>query len=259
MLFISIRSSGAPEVPKVLQVVEETKRIRHKSGKFLASWPRPCSRPLGDRELYQYVLYDSSLIPTKGPKIINLDDNKGKGKGKDYTPPNNIVVHLSKIDMPELRPRASERTKDRETRESRKEREKKVKESSDKERKEMKKREKERATEKAKLRPKSSTPALASHHSPHLTSTSQRPPLHVHQSYPLQSSPVGYSAPPLPTRMPRPYLAPSSNRHPKYETYPVLSHNRRPSNQHNPKFPISPPPPPPPPPPTKLLDKLFGR
>jgi hypothetical protein len=34
MLFISIRSSGAPQAPKVLQVVEETKRIRHKAGKL---------------------------------------------------------------------------------------------------------------------------------------------------------------------------------------------------------------------------------
>jgi hypothetical protein len=32
MLFISVRSSEAEHVPKVLQVVHETKRLRHKAG-----------------------------------------------------------------------------------------------------------------------------------------------------------------------------------------------------------------------------------
>ena len=32
MLFITVKSAGAEQVPKVLQVVEETKRIRHKAG-----------------------------------------------------------------------------------------------------------------------------------------------------------------------------------------------------------------------------------
>lgn len=32
MLFITVRSASAAEVPKVLRVVEETKRFRHKSG-----------------------------------------------------------------------------------------------------------------------------------------------------------------------------------------------------------------------------------
>ena len=32
MLFVSIRSASAVQVPKVLRVVEETKRLRHKSG-----------------------------------------------------------------------------------------------------------------------------------------------------------------------------------------------------------------------------------
>lgn len=35
MLFISIRSAAAEQVPKVLQVVEETKRLRHKAGELL--------------------------------------------------------------------------------------------------------------------------------------------------------------------------------------------------------------------------------
>lgn len=33
MLFVTIRSAAAEQVPKVLQVVQETKRIRHKAGK----------------------------------------------------------------------------------------------------------------------------------------------------------------------------------------------------------------------------------
>ena len=32
MLFVSIRSASAAQVPKVLRVVEETKRLRYKSG-----------------------------------------------------------------------------------------------------------------------------------------------------------------------------------------------------------------------------------
>src|SRR6267154_1668291 len=168
MLFISICSSEPPQVPKVLQVVEETKRIRHKAGKFLGFSLPPFSHPLGEKELHQYVLYDTVKIPPKGPKTINLDDNKDKRKGKDYTPPSNIVVHLSKIDMPELRPRSgvlNERTKDRKTKGTHKDqkgKDKKVKESSDKEWKE-KKRDKEHVPEKAKLRSMASSPALTSH------------------------------------------------------------------------------------------------
>ncbi|KAL4066053.1 hypothetical protein J3A83DRAFT_4048186, partial [Scleroderma citrinum] len=100
MLFISVRSADAPQVPKVLQVVEETKRIRHKAGEL----------PFRDPELHQYVLYDTEKESArKGPRIIKLDDEptNGKSKGKEYTPPRSLVVHLSKIDMPELRPRGA--------------------------------------------------------------------------------------------------------------------------------------------------------
>jgi hypothetical protein len=37
MLFVTILSAGADQVPKVLQVVEETKRIRHKAGSSILS------------------------------------------------------------------------------------------------------------------------------------------------------------------------------------------------------------------------------
>ncbi|KAF8817519.1 hypothetical protein BYT27DRAFT_7247391 [Phlegmacium glaucopus] len=88
MLFITVKSAEAIQVPKVLQVVEETKRIRYKAG-------------LSDEEeLHQYVLYDT-LEGRKGPRRINLDDDM---KNK-YAPPKNLTVHLSKISMPELQPK----------------------------------------------------------------------------------------------------------------------------------------------------------
>lgn len=34
MLFVTLRSSAPDQVPKVLQVVEQTKRIRHKAGAY---------------------------------------------------------------------------------------------------------------------------------------------------------------------------------------------------------------------------------
>jgi len=86
MLFVTILSDGADQVPKVLQVVEETKRIRHKAGL--------------EEELHQYVLYDTQV--RKGPKRINLDDTSNV-KNK-YAPPESLTVHLSKIPMPELQP-----------------------------------------------------------------------------------------------------------------------------------------------------------
>ncbi len=82
MLFVTIRSDSADEVPKVLQAVEETKRIRHKAG-------------LPD-DLHQYVLYDT--LPSKGARRINLDNDE------KYATPKSLVVHLSKIPMPELQP-----------------------------------------------------------------------------------------------------------------------------------------------------------
>ncbi|KAJ7595087.1 hypothetical protein C8J56DRAFT_928370 [Mycena floridula] len=93
MLFVTVRSGSAEQVPKVIQIVDETKRIRHKAG--IAD----------ETELYQYVMYDTIPATPKGPKRINLNDtNKDKAKNK-YTPPNSLIVHLSKISMPELQPK----------------------------------------------------------------------------------------------------------------------------------------------------------
>ena len=40
----------------------------------------------------------------KGPRRINLDD-PNPNTNKTYAPPTSLSVHLSKIDMPELRPK----------------------------------------------------------------------------------------------------------------------------------------------------------
>ncbi|KAF8909354.1 hypothetical protein CPB84DRAFT_1813071 [Gymnopilus junonius] len=107
MLFITIKCSEAEHVPKVLQVVEETKRIRHKAG-------------LSDEEdLHQYVLYDTQEN-RKGPRRINLDDD---AKNK-YTPPQNLIVHLSKISMPELQPQGHH-TREKSSKDSKKKEDKK--------------------------------------------------------------------------------------------------------------------------------------
>ncbi|KAF9462900.1 hypothetical protein BDZ94DRAFT_1164867 [Collybia nuda] len=100
ILFVTLRSAAAEQVPKVLQVVEQTKRIRHKEGLS------------NETDLHQYVLYDTKRV---GPKRIILDDS---AKAK-YTPPNSLTVHLSKIDMPELQPKAT--TQDNSEKESKKE------------------------------------------------------------------------------------------------------------------------------------------
>ncbi|KAL9713695.1 hypothetical protein Ac2012v2_003306 [Leucoagaricus gongylophorus] len=95
ILFVTVKSAEAKHVPKVLQVVEETKRIRHKTG--LSE----------DEELHQYVLYDAKS-ERKGPRRINLDDDdKNKSKTR-YEPPNSLIIHMSKISMPELQPKAQQ-------------------------------------------------------------------------------------------------------------------------------------------------------
>ncbi|KAG5647919.1 hypothetical protein DXG03_007843 [Asterophora parasitica] len=95
MLFVTLRSAAAEQVPKVLQVVEQTKRIRHKAGLSEGA------------ELHQYVLYDTGEKQrSQGPRRINLDDNAKPSKSS-YSPPTSLTVHLSKIDMPELQPKAT--------------------------------------------------------------------------------------------------------------------------------------------------------
>ncbi|KAM5544437.1 hypothetical protein V8D89_002097 [Ganoderma adspersum] len=109
MLFISIRSASQVQVPKVLKVVEETKRLRYKAG--IAE----------EEELHQYVIYETDKPQRKPPRRINLDNpdsKKGKMKEPDigrYSPPTSLTVHLSKIDMPELQPKPNATIQSRST------------------------------------------------------------------------------------------------------------------------------------------------
>ncbi|TFK52060.1 hypothetical protein OE88DRAFT_1658838 [Heliocybe sulcata] len=99
MLFITVRSADPDQVPKVLHVVEEAKRLRHKAG-------------IADQEeLHQYVVYDTKPVPRKGPRVIKLDSpptmiRRGGDTMETYRPPTSLTVHLSKIPMPELQPTA---------------------------------------------------------------------------------------------------------------------------------------------------------
>lgn len=111
MLFISVRSATVENVPKVLRVVEEIKRLRHKAGTLPScdlsvQRSESCAGMDEEGELHQYVIYEQTK--PKGPKVIKLDNPKGKNSEMgNYTPPTSITVHLSKIDMPELKPRST--------------------------------------------------------------------------------------------------------------------------------------------------------
>ena len=107
MLFITVRSASPADVPRVLQVVEQVKRLQHKRGTwpFILPPPKPLTRTSEvnagalREELHQYVVYDAQ---PRAPRRIKLDDPPAK----EYTPPSSLTVHLSKISMPELRPQA---------------------------------------------------------------------------------------------------------------------------------------------------------
>lgn len=95
-------------------------------------------------ELHQYVIYEQGK--PKGPKIIKLDNPKGKNADiQSYTPPTSLTVHLSKIDMPELKPRTNSQPLDKnimkewEKREKNKDREKGKPTKKDKRREDEKK------------------------------------------------------------------------------------------------------------------------
>jgi hypothetical protein len=111
MLFITVRSASPADVPKVLQVVEHVKRLRHKRGATLLSLPLPprtvpliriadVTTGALSEDLHQYVVYDSQPA---GLQRIKLDDPPRNA----YTPPSSLSVHLSKISMPELHPRST--------------------------------------------------------------------------------------------------------------------------------------------------------
>ncbi|KAG8898001.1 hypothetical protein FRB99_007726 [Tulasnella sp. 403] len=88
MLYIVVRSKTAAEVPKVVAIASMVKRMRYKGGAH-------------DEELHQYAKYEEEEAK-KGPRVIKLDQ-----PAKDpYRPPAALSIHLSKIPMPELQPRA---------------------------------------------------------------------------------------------------------------------------------------------------------
>ncbi|KAF7298153.1 hypothetical protein HMN09_01036900 [Mycena chlorophos] len=150
MLFITILSDSSEHVPKVLQVVEEAKRIRHKAGI--------------EQELHQYVLYDTQ--PRKGPRRINLDDTSND----KYRPPDNLTVHLSKIPMPELQPKAKGTPEPRPPESEAKPSRKEQKES----KKEQKKREEAKRKEDKKVNNNSHPPTINKNTRPaHTPSPSQ--------------------------------------------------------------------------------------
>lgn len=69
-MFIIIRSSAPEVVPRVFQVAQETKRLRHRA--FEAADEE-------ETELYQYVTYDEAEQENNGKKkkpkkVIKLDD-----------------------------------------------------------------------------------------------------------------------------------------------------------------------------------------
>ncbi|KDQ13076.1 hypothetical protein BOTBODRAFT_133991 [Botryobasidium botryosum FD-172 SS1] len=93
MLWIVLRSHSPANVSKVVAVAEETKRAHYRSGE----------------ELHQYVSYQEYVEPQrKGPRVIKLDEpnTAGPSSSKAYQPPPNLTIHLSKISMPELQPKA---------------------------------------------------------------------------------------------------------------------------------------------------------
>lgn len=215
MLFISVCSSDANQVPKVLHVVEEIKRLRYKAGTSLESaGPSDALaylayRTQGDPDLHQYVLYDTKtgVTPQKGPRIINLDDNDGKGKKKEYTPPKSLTVHLSKIDMPELRPRGTPLDTQHMTRHDRDSGKKKEKDQS----KHVREKERTKERDKDKDRDKDGRLKSMSRHStspPHPTVLHKQRSQYFHPTSPTQTPPgslsqfpaPSYHGPPLPSR-----------------------------------------------------------
>lgn len=267
MLFVVLRSVSAETVPKVLEIAHQTKRIRHKAG-------------LDDeRDLYQYVQYDthnSSLSGKKGPRIIHLDDD-AKVRNK-YKPPESLTVHLSKIPMPELQPKAKTqgKGKGKETELSNEEDRKKSKspkgkgkerenlrerEESDKERrrrekereKELQKREKEAKRDKGKDGGRTRARSLdrddrgrgaAGNRLAKPTRGNHVPAHRVHPNQPSPSpsqlnNPAIYAAP-MPRPPPRPTLMPpASNPYPPYPGHHRVASTPGPPLMMYPQRPVS--------------------
>ncbi|ORY33706.1 hypothetical protein BCR39DRAFT_518688 [Naematelia encephala] len=97
VLFIVIRTKTAQASQRALEVSLGVTRYRHREG-------------LGD--LHQYVIEEENIKPLPdrpGPKVIKLDDEpqpslSRTGSKKAWTPPPNIAIYLSTIELPDLKP-----------------------------------------------------------------------------------------------------------------------------------------------------------
>lgn len=219
MLFVVLRSSSPITVPKVLEVAHQTKRIRHKDGI--------------DEELYQYVQYDTDNAATggkKGPRVIKLD-NDASERDK-YRPPESLTLHLSKIPMPELQPKAKgkEKAKEPERVESEKERKKREKE----EEKERQKKDKKGKKDSEKGRARSLDREVEGNRLKKPTAN-HTPSHRVHPNQPSPSpsqlnNPMIYAAPK--PRPPRPTLAPPN----EYGLYPAQVAHQRAASSPGPPY-----------------------
>lgn len=171
---------------------------RQVGGPGLRPTPSPSyASNAGDQDLHQYAVYDTKegTTPSKGPRIINLDDTKGKDKMmREYTPPTSLTIHLSKIDMPELLPRGRSPQATRHDQDSRKQKEP-SKRGKDKD----KAKDKDKNTDRQGSRPK--RPSLPETHStpPHPTMLRKYRTQYFHPTAPAGAS---HQVPPLPPRMP---------------------------------------------------------
>ena len=109
---IALPGGGGP-CPSRLS--ESVARCRRSEARTLNAY-LPLTGIAEEEELHQYVIYETDKPQRKPPRRINLDDpdsRKGKIKEPDigrYSPPTSLTVHLSKIDMPELRPKPNAST-----------------------------------------------------------------------------------------------------------------------------------------------------
>lgn len=183
-------------------------------------------------ELHQYVIYEQEK--RKGPKVIKLDDPKGKNTDMEkYSPPTSLTVHLSKIDMPELKPRTAGQPPDKNNmKDKEKGKDKDKEKGKDKDKEKLGKKDKRKEDERKQKKTPSPPPGKLA--KPPGSSSSKSPP-----------SP-GYQTPPPVPHHSRPPLN-------MWAPYPS-QYNQQQSGALNTGAP-----PPPPPPLASVVSNLMGR
>ncbi|KAJ9103811.1 hypothetical protein QFC21_002273 [Naganishia friedmannii] len=103
MLFVILRSASPQAVRKVIDVADGAKKARHRKGLDQEG-----------RGLYQYVIESEESVEQnkngggfRGPRVIKLDDSPASKQETKYSPPRNITIYLSKIELPDLQPRSN--------------------------------------------------------------------------------------------------------------------------------------------------------